>query len=101
MSNATILLVNNKNLGDFYFTQDQVEMARRLIAAGFYSTSSSFFFNQEGEDAAEEAFDLTNNPMRQDERVQLYGRGRSLSVGDIVNVDGVNFLCASNGWKIV
>ena len=47
---------------------------------------------------AEEVFDLTNNPGRQDEREELYGRFRSVSVGDIVEVDGVPFLCASMGW---
>lgn len=54
-----------------------------------------------GEAAAEELFDLTNNPSRQDERERCYGRGRSLSVGDIVNVDGVDYLCASFGWEVV
>ena len=53
----------------------------------------------EGEDGAEEMFDLTNNPSRQEERVQFYGRQRSISVGDIVQVNGRNFLCASFGWK--
>ncbi|HEX8605111.1 MAG TPA: hypothetical protein VF774_20875 [Pseudoduganella sp.] len=38
------------------------------------------------EDIADELFDLTNNPGRQQEREQKYGRGRSLSVGDIVKV---------------
>lgn len=54
-----------------------------------------------GEDAAEELFDLTNNPSRQDERVRCYGNGRSLSVGDIVCVDGVDFVCASSGWEVL
>lgn len=51
--------------------------------------------------AAEEMFDLTNNPSRQAEREQVYGNGRSVSVGDIVEVDGVDFLCSSFGWKIL
>lgn len=54
-----------------------------------------------GEDAAEELFDLTNNPSRQDERIRCYGNGRSVSVGDIVCVDGVDYVCASTGWEVV
>lgn len=60
------------------------------------------------EEAAEEAFDLTNNPSRQDERELVYGRGRSLSVGDIVEVEDRHdpekvtaWLCMSAGWKEV
>lgn len=52
-----------------------------------------------GEEAAEELFDLTNNPSRQEERIRCYGNGKSISVGDIVNVDGVDFLCMSAGWE--
>lgn len=47
----------------------------------------------------EEAFDLTNNPYRQDERMKKYGNGRSVSVGDIVEVEGRCFLCLSMGWE--
>lgn len=67
----------------------------------FYEVRPCFAVDADGEDAAEEVFDLTNNPNRQDERVQLYGRGRSLSVGDIVEVDGVNYLCKSTGWEAI
>jgi hypothetical protein len=62
----------------------------------------------EGQAAADEVFDLTNNPSRQDERLERYGNGKSLSVGDIVQVyDGptpqsnIKFLCASFGWEVV
>jgi hypothetical protein len=51
------------------------------------------------ENVAEEAFDLTNNPSRQEERIKRYGNGRSVSVGDIIEVEGRFFLCASMGWK--
>ena len=54
-----------------------------------------------GKDAAEEAFDLTNNPGRQDERENKYGRGRSVSVGDIVLVDEAAYLCLSSGWELL
>lgn len=57
-----------------------------------------------GEAAAEEMFDLTNNPSRQDEREERYGRHRSVSVGDIIEVEeqpGIvtQWLCESCGWK--
>jgi len=67
----------------------------------FYEVRPCFAVDAEGEAAAEEVFDLTNNPYRQDEREQLYGRGRSVSVGDIVEVDGVNYLCKSTGWEAI
>jgi hypothetical protein len=53
-----------------------------------------------GEDAAEEMFDLTNNPCRQEERLKLYGNMRSVSVGDVVEVDGVKYLCEPAGWSV-
>lgn len=59
----------------------------------------------EGEQFAEEMFDLTNNPSRQEERELLYGRGQSLSTGDIVEVEDRNdpeivtdWLCLGIGW---
>jgi hypothetical protein len=62
------------------------------IVAGFFETDKA------GEDAAEEAYDLTNNPDRQDEREEKYGRGKSVSGGDVIEVDGVHFACMSSGW---
>lgn len=55
-------------------------------------------FAGEGEEVAEEMFDLSNNPGRQEERDAVWGRNRSLSVGDIVMVDNTAWLCASMGW---
>jgi len=54
-----------------------------------------------GEEAAEEMFDLTNNPERQAEREVQYGRGRSLSVGDKVQVGDKEYVCAPSGWVLV
>lgn len=51
--------------------------------------------------AANEAFDLTNNPSRQLEREQVYGCGPSVSIGDVVEVDGLNYICRPVGWDIV
>lgn len=64
-----------------------------------YTNSDLFEVVGIGLDAAEEAFDLTNNPSRQEEREEVYGRGRSLSVGDVVVVGQEQFLCKSFGWE--
>ena len=60
-------------------------------------------FHGDWEGAAEECFDLTNNPWRQEEREQAYGRHRSVSVGDVIDLgnnatDGGQWVCASVGW---
>ena len=94
-----VKLVNEQFMGEFYFRKDQEATARSLLKDGWYRDAGEFAVEGTGEDAAEEVFDLTNNPYRQSEREQLYGRGRSLSVGDLVEVDGVLWLCASTGWK--
>lgn len=100
MSVATIKLVNEQFMGEFYFRKDQRATARSLQKDGWYRVLGTMGVpGLEGEAVAEEVFDLTNNPGRQDEREQLYGQGRSVSVGDIVNVDGVDYLCASVGWE--
>ena len=93
-----VKLVNEQFMGEFYFRPNQEQTARSLLKDGWYRDAGEFAVMGVGEDAAEEVFDLTNNPGRQDEREQLYGRGRSLSVGDIVEVDGDLWLCASQGW---
>lgn len=68
-----------------------------------YESQAEFDYktNLVGESVAEEMFDLTNNPNRQDEREILYGTKPSISVGDIVEVDGIDYFCSSIGWKIL
>jgi hypothetical protein len=99
MAVATIKLVNGELLGSFYFTKNPAELASKLLREGYYKVQGTMGIpGLEGEAVAEEVFDLTNNPSRQDEREELYGRSRSVSVGDIVNVDGADYLCCSQGW---
>ena len=64
-----------------------------------YEPYQGMVLQQSGEAAAEELFDLTNNPSRKDERDQALWERQSLSVGDIVQVDKEYFLCESIGWK--
>lgn len=100
MSVATIKLVDEQFMGEFFFRKEQAaDTARSLQKDGRYRVMGTMGVpGLEAEDVAEEIFDLTNNPSRQEEREDLYGRFRSVSVGDIVNVDGVDYLCASLGW---
>ena len=80
----------------------QADTARAALKAGFYTEESELFVvNGDSEDAADEVFDLTNNPSRQDEREEKYGNGRSLSVGDIVVVGEEQWVCCSFGWAEV
>jgi hypothetical protein len=99
MPTATIMLVNPVRLSDFYFTKDAVRLATELLKANEYVEVTPIRVEMVGEAAAEEMFDLTNNPSRQDERMEKYGNGRSVSMGDIVQVDGVHFVCATLGWE--
>lgn len=85
------------------YKKNAVELIRGLLKAGAYTDSRLFYVPGISQDAADEVFDLTNNPGRQDEREQVYGRGRSLSVGDIVVVYNPDFsveqwLCKPCGW---
>lgn len=80
-----------------FFYGDTLAKAREVLNQ--YTALPAMTTWMAGEQAAEEIFELTNNPSRQDERERCYGRGPSLSVGDIVCVDGVDFLCASMGWE--
>ena len=100
MSKATVKLIHPDFLAAFYFNADAVAFARELTQAGAYTELRTLDFpTLQGQDAAEEVFDLSNNPGRYEERSELYGQGRSLSVGDIVTVDGVDWLCCSMGWQ--
>jgi len=84
-----------------YFMDDCVEFVQDNIA--FWEPSKPFEINTgsctDNEAIADEVFDITNNPNRQDEREYVYGRGRSLSSGDIVVVNNEQWLCRSFGWS--
>ena len=101
MSVATIKLLNPEYVTNFYFAKGSISDVARALQDQYKVQGSMGIPDLEGESVAEEVFDLTNNPSRQDQREALYGRGRSLSVGDIVNVDGVDYLCAPAGWNIL
>jgi hypothetical protein len=86
----------------FMLNEGHVAQVRKDLAEGKYVEESALFtVNGDSKDAAYEVFDLTNNPGRQDDREQIYGRGRSLSTGDIVVVGEEQWLCMSFGWAEV
>lgn len=86
---------------DFYGDRDPVEVARSYLKRSLYITHMTLHSAYSGKAAAEDMFDLSNNPGREEERQRVYGRGRSLSVGDIVGVGDQLWLCCPTGWREV
>lgn len=87
----------------FYSKEDKIAVVQKLINRGDYEIGPSIYIDGkfQGEDAAEEVFDLTNNPSREDERIRYCGNSRSLSVGDQVIVNGGTYLCLPSGWATI
>lgn len=100
MSVVTVKLVKNDSFM-FYMNEDIKTLARTILAKGGYEILDPMVVDFEGEEAAEEMFDLSNNPSRELECLRVYGRHRPISVGDIVNVDGTDFLCSSIRWNLL
>lgn len=100
---ATIHLVDHKCMIDLYGNGTQADVVKKLLDDGKYTAVKTIDFKHldESSDVADEVFDLTNNPSRQEERERLYGNGRSLSVGDIVEAGGEKLVCCSIGWAPV
>ena len=82
-----------------FYTKDPVAAAAELIKRDAYKKIGVIQTELHGEEAAEEMFDLSNNPSRQEEREVKWGANRSLSVGDVVFVDDEAWLCCSMGWQ--
>lgn len=63
----------------------------------------TYLTEAKGSDAAEQAFHIFNAPEEWLEEWQKYiargYSGPSLSVGDVVEVDGEEYLCCSMGWE--
>lgn len=98
MATIRVHFLNPEKMLDVYFAKDVKSLALGLLVEGQYTTRIAGELNLSGEAAAEEIFDISNNPDRDEERQSMFGRCRSVSVGDIVEVDGDLLLCASVGW---
>jgi len=99
MSKIIIKLAPSEVRRDFCLFENNADLiCASALKSGKYEIFPAFEAIQQGEAGAEEAFDLTNNPSRQKERVIKFGCFRSVSVGDIVEVDGKDFLCDNFGW---
>lgn len=96
MTIVKILLAPRDVIRDVLFTKSQAGLISDNLH--LYTEAGEFETALIGEEAAEEAFDLTNNPSRDDERQEKYGNGRSVSSGDVIDVDGKKFACLSFGW---
>ena len=96
MAKITIKLAPTSLRLTVYGAADLVSFVKNNAAS--YEIMKSFHIYDHDAIAAEEAFDLTNNPARQEERLERYGDHRSVSVGDIVDVDGVDYICDHTGW---
>jgi hypothetical protein len=96
---VVVMAVADDMLGNFYGSSNPMLHAKRLRRTGNYRFAGQFVTHQSGQAAAEEAFDISNNPSRDTLRQEVFGRQRSLSVGDIVEVNGEEFFCASMGWQ--
>lgn len=100
-SQVRVHLIQPELLGEVYFQKDLTAFAVNAFVEGKYTSGNGFYAFGTGEQAAEDVFDLANNPSRQNEREQVYGRGRSVSVGDIVEVNEDLYLCAPTGWRVI
>lgn len=92
----TIKLMPSVLMRDIYFINDKESFVRQHLDQ--YEITPSFEFICDDKDPAEEVWDMINNPRRQGTREELYGNGRSVSVGDVVNVDGKDYLCNTIGF---
>lgn len=91
---------SNPGLG-FYAATSELDVSDAVKAAqaqGAYRWIGTFETDKENEHAAEDMFDLSNNPCREVERDFRWGGNRSLSPGDLVQVNDNIWVCAAVGW---
>jgi len=103
MATVKVMFLDPAQMITMYRGMDkQLPTTQANLAAGYYTEEALIEVEATDiEAAADEVFDLTNNPSRQDEREEKYGNGRSLSVGDIVVLGDDKVVCLSFGWAKV
>ena len=98
--NVHIFLAPDHLFGSFeLYRSEALEQVRTNRAS--YRLVGMIPTNLVGEDAAEMVFDISNNPSKETIKESMGWTGRSLSVGDIVVVDGAEFVALPVGWKIL
>lgn len=106
MTTIRILLAPMKVMSSMYSPPDNMSqydlvkgnLSRYLILPPMELGKDLVGVDYTGVSAAEEVFDLTNNPSRQTERMERYGNGRSVSPGDVIEVGDEHYACLSMGW---
>ena len=103
MAHVTISYLKDGARSEFYPWRSQpVDFEKLLANLDKWEIGPSFEIDLIGEEAAEEMFDLSNNPGRYDEWFShTFGNYRTLSVGDLVEVNSEIYLCENIGWTLV
>ena len=103
-SRVTAYLLEDSLTRKFCYTDHhkRVEFAVEHWKSGQYRDIASWFVDFfVGWSAAEQVYEVSNNPARHYNRDELWGPHRSMSVGDIVQVDNEQgkkfYLCDSLG----
>lgn len=95
---ATVFLIPVNEMINFLTKDVKTALDNFATSGRGYQDIFAVETELKGEKAAEDLFDLSNNPGRDAERAQRWGIRRSLSVGDVVHVDGDSWICCSMGW---
>lgn len=75
-----------------------------------YVDAGSFYTKEFGEMAAQDAFDLTNNPSRHNDRLLVQGHNDHFGVGSVVKLEvksstgcisTAHYLCLNVGWEVL
>jgi hypothetical protein len=100
MSKVTIFLATDDIMLQFLIAgSDCLSVAKHEFWK--YTVAKQFFCGKTGVDAAEEAFDITNNPDRFEERNHIHGNLRPIYDSDVVDVDGAKYIRMGIGWEIL
>ena len=99
--NVHFFLAPDDMIGSFYFRDTPQALDVVRVRRSHYRLAGMIPTDLVGEEAAEMVFDISNNPSKESLKESMGWTGRSLSVGDIVMVDGVQYVCLPVGWKIL
>lgn len=98
---ATVFQIPATAMVDFYTKDGRKALDEFALSGHGYADIFKVPTELTGRAAAEDMFDLSNNPSRDDQRAALWGAHRSLSVGDVVFDGAESWLCLPMGWTKV